>query len=166
MNRSQTDGLLPPGLIGIGIDGALFIGGLGVGGAVLTGVGVAVRRCDVENILRRVKFHLGHLTVGHHVLEFTVLHRNGRGLISSAGHIRAGIADEDRQQQCPAYQRDDAAYIAVFPAAGTVGGIFFVVLIHVLENSFQGKPVIKVLAVYHTGSGTSRIRVVFFVKFL
>ena len=113
--------------IGKGVNSlAVLIRGLGVGGAVLSGVDIAVLGDDIQQALGEVHGDVLHLLVLHHGDEIAVFDVDVGGLLSGGSHVAAGAVEHQRQRQCPGYQLGGAQQVAVAPSVLIV----FIVLVH------------------------------------
>ena len=113
--------------VGKSVNGlAVLIRGLGVGGAVLSGVDIAVLGDDIQQALGEVHGDVLHLLALHHGDEIAVLDVDVGGLLSGGPHVAAGAVEHQRQHQRPGHQLDSAQQIAVAPSVFIV----FIVLVH------------------------------------
>ena len=123
----QRRGMLLAVGVGKGVNSlAVLIRGLGVGGAVLGGVDIAVLGDDIQQALGEIHGDVLHLLVLHHGDEIAVLDVDVGGLLSGGPHVAAGAVEHQRQHQRPGHQLDSAQQIAVAPSVFIV----FIVLVH------------------------------------
>ena len=115
--------------VGKGVNGlAVLIRGLGVGGAVLSGVDIAVLGDDIQQALGEVHGDVLHLLVLHHGDEIAVLDVDVGGLLSGGPHVAAGAVEHQRQRQRPRHQLACAQQVAVAVAPPVL--VVFIVLVH------------------------------------
>ena len=123
----QRRGMLLAVGVGKSVNGlAVLIRGLGVGGAVLSGVDIAVLGDDIQQALGEVHGDVLHLLALHHGDEIAVFDVDVGGLLSGGPHVAAGAVEHQRQHQRPGHQLDSAQQIAVAPSVLIV----FIVLVH------------------------------------
>ena len=124
----QRRGMLLAVGVGKSVNGlAVLIRGLGVGGAVLSGVDIAVLGDDIQQALGEVHGNVLHLLALHHGDEIAVLDVDVGGLLSGGPHVAAGAVEHQRQHQRPGHQLDSAQQIALLPLSVF---IVFIVLVH------------------------------------
>ena len=123
----QRRGMLLAVGVGKSVNGlAVLIRGLGVGGAVLSSVDIAVLGDDIQQALGEVHGDVLHLLALHHGDEIAVLDVDVGGLLSGGSHVAAGAVEHQRQRQRPGHQLTGTQQVAVAPSVFIV----FIVLVH------------------------------------
>ena len=124
--------------IGVAVDRlAVFVRGLRVGRAILTGVDVAVLGGDVQQPLGGIHGDVLHLAVLRHGDEVAVLDVDIGGLLPGGAHVAVGAVEDQGQRQRPGHQLARAQQIAVAVAPPVF--VVFIVLVHEELLSEDGK---------------------------
>ena len=124
--------------IGVAVDRlAVFVRGLRVGRAILTGVDVAVLGGDVQQSLGGIHGDVLHLAVLRHGDEVAVLDVDIGGLLPGGAHVAVGAVEDQGQRQRPGHQLARAQQIAVAVAPPVF--VVFIVLVHEELLSEDGK---------------------------
>ena len=124
--------------VGKGVNGlAVLIRGLGVGGAILSSVDIAVLGDDIQQALGEVHGDVLHLLALHHGDEIAVFDVDVGGLLPGGAHVAVGAVEDQGQRQRPGHQLARAQQIAVAVAPPVF--VVFIVLVHEELLSEDGK---------------------------